>query len=105
MTALSWNRYGKAGIRLVRVRRPEGDDHGAPHSLVDLTLDVQLEGAFAPVYVAGDNQGCLATDTMKNTVYAMARQHPIDHVETFGSALAEHFLSKPSVSRSPSPRW
>ena len=29
---------------------------------------------------------------MKNTVYGMARQHPIDHVETFGSALAEHFL-------------
>jgi urate oxidase len=36
---------------------------------------------------------------MKNTVYAMARQHPIDQVETFGSALADHFLAKPLVSR------
>jgi urate oxidase len=36
---------------------------------------------------------------MKNTVYAMARRHPIDHVETFASALAAHFLAKPSVTR------
>ena len=94
MSDLSWNRYGKSRIRLVKVRRARD-----PHELVDLTIDVQLEGAFETVYVAGDNGPCLATDTMKNTVYAMARQHPIDHVETFGSALAEHFLSKPSVSR------
>ena len=94
MPDLSWNRYGKSRIRLVKVRRARD-----PHELVDLTIDVQLEGAFETVYVAGDNGPCLATDTMKNTVYAMARQHPIDHVETFGSALAEHFLSKPSVSR------
>jgi urate oxidase len=94
MSDLTWNRYGKSRIRLVKVRRSRD-----PHELVDLTIDVQLEGAFDAVYVAGDNGPCLATDTMKNTVYAMARQHPIDHVETFGSALADHFLAKPSVSR------
>jgi urate oxidase len=94
MSDLTWNRYGKSRIRLVKVRRSRD-----PHELVDLTIDVQLEGAFDAVYVAGDNGPCLATDTMKNTVYAMARRHPIDHVETFGSALADHFLAKPSVSR------
>jgi urate oxidase len=94
MPDLTWNRYGKSRIRLVKVRRSRD-----PHELVDLTIDVQLEGAFDAVYVAGDNGPCLATDTMKNTVYAMARRHPIDHVETFGSALADHFLAKPSVSR------
>jgi urate oxidase len=94
MSDLSWNRYGKSRIRLVKVRRSRD-----PHELVDLTIDVQLEGAFETVYVAGDNGACVATDTMKNTVYAMARQHPIDHAETFGSALADHFLAKPSVSR------
>jgi urate oxidase len=94
MSELSWNRYGKSRIRLVKVRRSRH-----PHELVDLTIDVQLEGAFETVYVDGDNGPCLATDTMKNTVYAMARRHPIDHVETFGSALADHFLEKPSVSR------
>jgi urate oxidase len=94
MSDLSWNRYGKSRIRLVKVRRSRD-----PHELVDLTIDVQLEGAFETVYVDGDNGPCLATDTMKNTVYAMARRHPIDHVETFASALADHFLAKPSVSR------
>jgi len=93
MTALSSNRYGKSRVRLVKVRR--GPDS---HDLIDLTLDVALEGAFERVYVEGDNSGCLATDTMKNTVYALARQDPIDHIESFASRLAGHFSSKPGVS-------
>src|SRR3954468_8241364 len=91
---LAWNRYGKACIRLVKVRRAR-----EPHELVDLTLDVQLEGAFDAVYVDGDNALCLATDTMKNTVYAIARRHPIDHVESFALTLADHFMAKPGVAR------
>ena len=94
MSDLSWNRYGKSRIRLVKVRRSRD-----PHELVDLTIDVQLEGAFDAVYVDGDNGPCLATDTMKNTVYAIARQDPIDHVEAFALRLADHFLAKPGVSR------
>jgi urate oxidase len=66
---------------------------------VDLTIDVQLEGAFDAVYVDGDNSPCIATDTMKNTVYALARQDPIEHVERFASRLADHFIAKPAVSR------
>jgi urate oxidase len=88
------NRYGKSRIRLVKVRRSRD-----PHELVDLTIDVQLEGAFDAVYVDGDNRPCLATDTMKNTVYALARQDPIAHVETFAVRLAGHFIAKPGVSR------
>jgi urate oxidase len=94
MPTLSWNRYGKSRIRVVKVRRAAGR-----HDLVDLTIDVQLEGAFDAVYVDGDNTPCVATDTMKNTVYAMARTDPIDHVETFASRLADHFVGKPAVSR------
>jgi urate oxidase len=60
---------------------------------------VQLEGAFEAVYTAGDNAACVATDTMKNTVYALARQDPIEHVETFATRLAEHFAAMPAVSR------
>ena len=36
---------------------------------------------------------------MKNTVYALARQDPIDHVEAFALRLADHFAGKPAVSR------
>lgn len=99
MSHLTWNRYGKSRIRLVKVRRPPGERQDGPHEIVDLSLDIQLEGAFDAVYVDGDNSGCLPTDTMKNTVYAFARRDPIDHVETFGLRLAEHFAAKPMVSR------
>jgi urate oxidase len=94
MPELTWNRYGKSRIRLVKVRRS-----GGVHDVVDLTVDVQLEGAFDTVYVDGDNGPCLATDTMKNTVYALARQDPIQHVEAFALRLADHFARKPAVSR------
>jgi urate oxidase len=91
---LIWNRYGKSRIRLVKVRRHPS----APHELVDLTLDVQLEGAFDAVYVDGDNRSCLATDTMKNTVYAMARQDAVAAVETFALRLVDHFAVQSGVS-------
>jgi urate oxidase len=93
MPELIWNRYGKSRIRLVKVHRSLESHH-----IVDLSLDVQLEGAFDPVYIDGNNDSCLATDTMKNTVYALARQHPIAHVETFAQRLADHFLAVPAVS-------
>jgi len=91
---LAWNRYGKSHVRLVKLRRSRD-----PHEIVDLTIDVQLEGAFDAVYVEGDNAACLATDTMKNTVYALARQDPIVSVESFGLRLAEHFIAAPHVGR------
>ena len=97
MSELIWNRYGKSRIRLEKVRRPA--ERNAPHEIVDLTIDVQLEGAFEKVYVDGDNGPCLATDTMKNTVYALARQDAIAHVEGFAQRLADHFIAKPAVSR------
>jgi len=91
---LTWNRYGKSRVRLVKLRRSR-----EPHEIVDLTIDVQLEGAFDAVYVDGDNASCLATDTMKNTVYALARQDPIVSVESFGLRLAAHFIATPQVAR------
>jgi len=94
-TTLAWNRYGKSRVRLVKVRRPSTGAHG----IVDLTIDIQLEGAFERVFTDGDNRSCLPTDTMKNTVYALARQDAIEHVEAFASRLADHFAAKPGVSR------
>jgi urate oxidase len=99
MTQLAWNRYGKSSVRLVRVRRPRDDDGPAPHEIVDLTIDVQLEGDFDPVYVEGENERCLATDTMKNTVYAFALSDPLEHVEAFALGLTAHFVAKPHVTR------
>jgi urate oxidase len=91
--ALTWNRYGKSSIRLVKVRRAAD-----PHDIIDLTIDVALEGAFDTVYTDGDNRGCVATDTMKNTVYGFAKVELLDHVESFALRLAEHFSEKAGVA-------
>ena len=84
---LAGNSYGKSGVRLVTVRR--GADR---HELKDVTLSVRLEGAFAAAYTEADNSGVIATDTMKNTVYALAAEHPFDDVEDFGLALTDHLV-------------
>lgn len=88
--ALGPNRYGKDGIRVVLVRRPEGDD--GRHVLRDLTVDVRLEGDFERVHTAGDNSPVLPTDSMRSTVYALAQQHLTGDIEAFGEALARRFL-------------
>lgn len=84
---LAWNGYGKAAVRLVKV-----DRGGASHQLHDLTVDAQLQGAFEEAHTAGDNARVLPTDTIKNTVYALARQGPVDPPEEFGERLGRHFL-------------
>lgn len=84
---IAGNGYGKSGVRLVTVRR------GAErHELKDVTLAIRLEGDFAAAYTEGDNAGVVATDTMKNTVYALAAEHPFDDVEDFGLVLSAHLL-------------
>jgi urate oxidase len=91
---LGENRYGKSRIRLVTVRR--GPDR---HHLRDLTVAVALEGDFAAVHEDGDNASLVATDTMKNTVYAFARDRLTSSPEAFGLELARHFAAYRSVSR------
>ena len=92
---LSENAYGKQAIRLVTVRR-----HADRHDLQDVTVAIRFEGDFAAAYTDGDNSGVLPTDTMKNTVYALAAQHPFENIEDFGLALTDHFLTNnPRASR------
>ena len=93
MTELGPNRYGKQSVRLVRVFR------GSVHRVRDLTVDVALEGAFESAFVAGDNSLVVATDTMKNTVYAFATEHLVGAIEPFATALATHFLEAEAVER------
>src|ERR671920_943696 len=93
------NRYGKSRVRLVTVRRGGDDRDPERHDLRDLTVDVALEGDFDAAHVSGDNSLVVATDTMKNTVYAFAKDHLADAPEAFGLALARHFAAYRQVSR------
>jgi urate oxidase len=92
MIELGANRYGKAAIRLVRVARGADGDR-----VRDLTVAIALEGAFEAAHTDGDNALVIATDTMKNTAYAFAKDHLDGAVEDYGRALAEHFLEAPQV--------
>ena len=81
------NRYGKAEVRLVHVDRAAPD-----HRLADLTVGIALSGDLAATHHTGDNSGVLPTDTMKNTVYAFAREHGVGEPEEFALRLARHFV-------------
>jgi urate oxidase len=86
-TVLGQTSYGKSDVRLVKVRR--GTDR---HELTDVRVDVALKGDFKAAHMRGDNTGLLATDTMRNTVYALAKDHLTGEIEEFGKKLVEHFL-------------
>lgn len=45
-------------------------------------------------YTQADNSVVVATDTMKNTVYIMAKQHPVTPPELFASIVSNHFIEK-----------
>jgi urate oxidase len=95
MIELGANRYGKAAIRLVRVGRDS-----SPHRLRDLTVAVALEGDFTAAHVDGDNSLVIATDTMKNTAYALAAEHLTGSIEAYATILGRHFLQFDQVDRS-----
>ena len=94
MFELGANRYGKSRIRLVTVDRSMDR-----HEMRDLTVDVSLEGDFTAAHVDGDNANIVATDTMKNTVYAFAREHLTGPPEVLGLAVARHFAAYPQVDK------
>jgi urate oxidase len=81
--------YGKSSVRLVKVSR-----HGDRHDLKDLTVSIRFEGEYDQSYTDGDNREVLPTDTMKNTVYALAASNSVGEPEVFGRVLAEHFLER-----------
>lgn len=91
---LSQNRYGKSSVRFAKIlRRPNY------HDFKEVSVNIQLEGDFETVYTEGDNRNVLPTDTMKNTVYVIAKEHALNSIEEFGQALAQHFLGhNPQVS-------
>jgi urate oxidase len=93
---LAQHSYGKSRIRLTKVtRRPDR------HDVRELTIEIHLDGSFEESYTRGDNRLVIATDTMKNVAYALAKEHPLESIEDFAAALAGHFLEHhPHVSAS-----
>ena len=94
MIRLAENRYGKSRVRLVRVKR-----HNTGNDFREWTVNVLLRGEFESCFTDGDNSKILPTDTMKNTVYSLARKSCAECMEDFGKELIEFLLSRnPQVS-------
>jgi urate oxidase len=89
MATLTFDTYGKTRVRLLQVMR-----NGSRHEVIELNTQIFFEGDLVESYVAGDNSKVLPTDTMKNTVYALARKTPIVCVEHFAGDLGRHFLGR-----------
>ena len=88
---LASNRYGKSRVRVMRVMR-----HESHHDLDEWTVEVLLSGDFETAHTLGDNSNILPTDTMKNTVYFIARESKAASME--GQSLAE-FTAKNGAVR------
>jgi urate oxidase len=94
MVKLAENRYGKSRVRLVRVKR-----HSGMHDLREWTVQILLQGDFDSCFTDGDNRKILPTDTMKNTVYSLARNSAADCIEDFAKEVVVFLLSRnPQVS-------
>lgn len=60
--------YGKNDIKVLVIRR-----HGSHHDIIELKADVQLTLKSRKDYLHGDNSDIIPTDTIKNTVHALAK--------------------------------
>jgi len=85
---LGENRYGKSRVRLMKVRR--GDTR---HEVFEWNVEVWLTGDFQSCFEDGDNSHILPTDTMKNTVYSLARASSATSMEDFAIELVSHFIN------------
>ncbi len=86
-----------------KVTHPPGARHAPAatrHELRDFTVAIAFEGRYDTSYTDGDNRDVLPTDTMKNTVYALAARDGVGEPEAFGLLLGRHFIERnPKLSR------
>ena len=79
MPAPSPSRFGTSPVHVVKlIRRP------GRHDLREVGVTLRCE--------ASTGSGDLSTDTMTATVYAVAKDHPLDQIEEFGLSLNDYFL-------------
>jgi len=95
MAKLGANRYGKSRVRISRITRL-----GDRHEFNEWTVHVMLHGDFESSYSEADNSKVLPTDTMKNTVYYVARNSKAATLENFALELGDYFLdNNPQVTK------
>eukprot|EP00270_Netrium_digitus_P007048 TRINITY_DN2038_c0_g1_i1.p1 TRINITY_DN2038_c0_g1~~TRINITY_DN2038_c0_g1_i1.p1 ORF type:complete len:339 (+),score=71.46 TRINITY_DN2038_c0_g1_i1:35-1018(+) len=88
-TFLASHAHGKSRVRVGRVWRV-----GSEHHMVEWNVNIMLLSNSDPSFLSTDNSTVVATDTMKNTVYAIAKQcTEKTSPEDFAVLLAKHFVN------------
>ncbi|MED6121757.1 Uricase-2 isozyme 1 [Stylosanthes scabra] len=83
-------RHGKERVRVARVWKTKD----GKHYVVEWRVSISLLSDCVNSYLHDDNSDIVATDTMKNTVYAKAKEcSEMLSVENFAIELAKHFVS------------
>jgi urate oxidase len=89
------DRYGKSRVRLMRVTKHTALSTAEVHHDIDeWTVQILLTGDFETAHTLGDNSKILATDTMKNTVYYVARQSTATSMEAYALELIDYILTR-----------
>lgn len=86
---LSAARYGKQSIPVFKIRK-----EGSNHSIIDMVVQVMLEGDVKDSWLKGDNHQILPTDTQKNTCYVMALKTDFSSIEQYAISLGNDILSR-----------
>ena len=95
MPTLGHHRYGKSRVQVGVLDRSV-----SPHRYLELAVDVALEGDFGASYTRGDNSLVVPTDTIKNTVYVLARREEVLCAEELALAIARQLVAAyPQVER------
>ncbi|TVY73314.1 Uricase [Lachnellula suecica] len=91
MASIASARYGKDNVRVYKVER---DAATGVQTVTEMTVCVLLEGAIDVSYTKADNSVVVATDSIKNTIYLKAKEHPVTPPELYASYIGSHFLEK-----------
>lgn len=87
MAKLESNQYGKCRVRVLKVMR------GKKHKVCELEADVLLRGDLDGSYLGDDNSSIVPTDTVKNTVHALAHDYLGTCRVSFAKIIGDHFLN------------
>ncbi|KAI6092480.1 uricase [Hypoxylon rubiginosum] len=89
MPHVSAARYGKDNVRVYKTDR---DEKTGVHNVTEMVVCCLLEGEIETSYTVADNSVVVATDSIKNTIYIKAKEHPVNPPELYASYLGQHFL-------------
>ena len=81
--------YGKQSVPVFKVQKD-----GPRHSVVDMIVQIMLEGDVSASWLSGDNKQILPTETQKNTCYALALTTDFASPEDYGIALGRDILKR-----------